>query len=734
MPTTRSPAGPSRPHAPSGLVHGLGALAIALACATSPAQTSWQRTNLGSRTDAVMSWDPAGNRVLLFGGLDVLPGGSSSSPTDETWVWDGSGDWTRLTLTHSPPAVGSGAMATDTARNTILLHLGPGATWEWGPQGDWFLRQAGGPARAQAIAYDANRRASVAFDGTATWEWDGTLWRSINTANTPPSPLQAAHALAFDAARGEVLLLAKGLGAAETWTYDGVDWTQRNPATVPSGSFTPVMGYDATRQRVVLRAATRTWTWDGRDWTLADASQSGTRIGHSMAWDDRAGELLLFGGEDSLPQRFNDTYAWTGSGWIGRGAPNPDPRSDAAAVYDPRHRRTLFLGGSNTFGFNDVWAWSDGRWQQLPGVPPGRLGRSLLGVAYDTARNEVILFGGTESPGPGGDDSTWIFDGSTWRSVAPVAGMGERFGHGMTYDPIRDRTVLFGGNDPLGVGWNDQTWEWDGTTWTQRLPSNRPPPPPYGFGVTASGRMTWDADRQRIVLLAGNALWEWDGTDWSQRATSGTPPAGTLHFDTHRRRLMVVGTPIHELVGNTWTPRSSTRAPIPEGPCAAFDEARGRLVLLNGDQVWDYGPDVPADVRPLGPGGCAGSAGPAGLEVVPGRGPWLGDTFEFTVLPLPMSTQSVVVLLGASPSSWGGLPLPVDLGLAGMPGCLLRSSSDVALTAPAAQGAARVALPIPNDPVLLGRRPVVQALVPDPVVNPLGAILSDAVRATLGAK
>ena len=46
--------------------------------------------------------------------------------------------------------------------------------------------------------------------------------------------------------------------------------------------------------------------------------------------------------------------------------------------------------------------------------------------------------------------------------------------HGMAYDPIRDRVVLFGadGNSQS----SDDTWEWDGASWTQLTPPSSQPP------------------------------------------------------------------------------------------------------------------------------------------------------------------------------------------------------------------------------------------------------------------
>ena len=49
----------------------------------------------------------------------------------------------------------------------------------------------------------------------------------------------------------------------------------------------------------------------------------------------------------------------------------------------------------------------------------------------------------------------------------------ERYGHALSYDSGRGVTVLFGGRDDDGNRFND-TWEWNGASWTQRNPAESP--------------------------------------------------------------------------------------------------------------------------------------------------------------------------------------------------------------------------------------------------------------------
>jgi hypothetical protein len=88
----------------------------------------------------------------------------------------------------------------------------------------------------------------------------------------------------------------------------------------------------------------------------------------------------------------------------------------------------------------------------------------------------------------------------------------------MAYDPIRQVTVLFGGQTGTGASsvFPRDTWTWDGTRWELRATEG--PAPRYVFA------MAYDARRQKIVLYGGgrggrpydalNDVWEWDGTRW----------------------------------------------------------------------------------------------------------------------------------------------------------------------------------------------------------------------------
>src|SRR5206468_6926717 len=72
-------------------------------------------------------------------------------------------------------------------------------------------------------------------------------------------------------------------------------------------------------------------------------------------------------------------------------------------------------------------------------------------------------------------------------------GPNSRVFSGMTYDSLKQKTLLFGGLTSSTEFLND-TWEWDGKFWTQRRDME-----PY----RAIHSMDYDSQRQRIILFGG---------------------------------------------------------------------------------------------------------------------------------------------------------------------------------------------------------------------------------------
>jgi len=138
-----------------------------------------------------------------------------------------------------------------------------------------------------------------------------------------------------------------------------------------------------------------------------------------------------------------------------------------------------------------------------------------------------------------------------------------------------------------------------------------------------------------------------------------------------------------------------------------------------------------AGIQPFGEG-CTGRNGMNPVADARGGAATPGNNqFTTRVSRLP-SFGIGVHLLGLSNTSVFGIPLPLDLGIAGAPGCLLRVSlTAIGVGAANANGIGSFGLPIPADPTLVGGSIYSQWLSVDFAANPGGLVASNALQITI---
>ncbi len=224
-------------------------------------------------------------------------------------------------------------------------------------------------------------------------------------------------------------------------------------------------------------------------------------------------------------------------------------------------------------------------WSPLPATAPQA--RTEHAAAADSARGQVVLFGGRVNGVPAGD--TWLWSGSAWSSAA-AAGPTARSEHAMVYDAARQRVLLFGGDD--GSGLLGDTWLWDGAAWSRAATGG--PPARRGHA------MVFDAATNRVVLFGGEGAggvlgdsWAWDGASWSQVSASGPAArrdAGAAYDALDGRVLLFGGRDAAGVLGDTWawsagawSPVAASGPPARHSAALAFDPLRGRVVLFGGD-------------------------------------------------------------------------------------------------------------------------------------------------------
>lgn len=449
---------------------------------------------------------------------------------------------------------------------------------------------------------------------------DGTTYRS------------SAPGVATVDVRGLVAVaLTTGAGSAViTVENDGVQATARVTVSIPPNngggedillgwSLRPLpdprnshaMAYDAARRQTVLfggygtRILGGTWTWDGSgDWRLAQdegrLDAPSPRYSHAMAYDSVREVVVLFGGTNGTT-RNGETWEWNGAAWIQRIVDSPGEVSSHAMAYDAGRGVTVLFGGSDSDNNlrGQTWEWDGASWSRRDDKGEGPAPRIQSAMTYDAAAGMVILFGGdTETEfaqGEGGGDEgvlndTWGWDGQTWTLLddgqskdAPSP----RKGHSLCYDAELERVILHGG----GNGESDtRTWQWDGTSWQ---PLIGPTP-----GARTSTAMVYDASRRTAVLFGGfdgdddGEVWELASGRWSLRTDSIRPTPRHLHamtFDAVRGRTVLFGGSDGEPDGETWEydgrlwALRSVGGPSPRVSSAmTFDTSRQACVLVGG--------------------------------------------------------------------------------------------------------------------------------------------------------
>ena len=101
------------------------------------------------------------------------------------------------------------------------------------------------------------------------------------------------------------------------------------------------------------------------------------------------------------------------------------------------------------------------------------------------------------------DQRTWEWDGTRWAPNTTDHAPSPRGGMQMVYDPARATILAFGGQfddaDPQRHYYDD-TWEYDGTDWTQITPAD---------GISPSGRanhtMAYDPSTAASCFSAASA-------------------------------------------------------------------------------------------------------------------------------------------------------------------------------------------------------------------------------------
>lgn len=282
---------------------------------------------------------------------------------------------------------------------------------------------------------------------------------------SPPSRLFVSASAAFDADRGELVLLA----LVET----------------PSGP------------------TDETWIWKD-SWSQLHPAHPPTPPRNPMLVDDPADHaVLMYGGTYSPPvagrgKEFADMWSWDGEDWHQVPlAMSPSGHPSGYAYLPSKHELLMsFLG--NPFADSGTYRWDKTAWTRISNgaFPEGA-------VAVDAGSGALISYMGRRHgcvPDPCWSDvsRTEISDGNGWAIVG--GGSPEPAAGNLVTDPTDGGVLML---NELG-----HTWLWMKGMWW-KMTSQGPSPSSNGF-LYSDGTRVWyqtepDYPQQR---------WQWDGRAW----------------------------------------------------------------------------------------------------------------------------------------------------------------------------------------------------------------------------
>jgi hypothetical protein len=208
-------------------------------------------------------------------------------------------------------------------------------------------------------------------------------------------------------------------------------------------------------------------------------------------------------------------------------------------------------------------------------------------LAFEPGSGQLLLFGGqTETENT---NQTFSWNGTTWTTLAPAVSPSGGFGAPLAYDPATAKLLLFA----------DGTWLWNGVSWINAAPAQSP----SSRNDTA---MAYDAATGQMVLFGGetglfnfvNDTWTWNGTTWNELSPAHAPSTrkgAAMAYDAATHQLILFGGyhvngGVPTALGDTWewtgtdwkelTPPTSPSVRV--SASIAYDAAAERLILFGG--------------------------------------------------------------------------------------------------------------------------------------------------------
>jgi hypothetical protein len=165
--------------------------------------TSWlqvKKNPAPSRSLTSMWYDPILKKTVIYGGLGRLTANDRLTRYSDMWSFDGTG-WTQIKPDVTPGMRYGAQVAVDPKTNHAIVFGG--------------IR----------VDVDANSNQLQVY-ANDTWDWDGTTWKKITSAKTPPQRENGGFAV--DPIRNELVMFGgySGFYLSDLWSFSNGNWSQ----------------------------------------------------------------------------------------------------------------------------------------------------------------------------------------------------------------------------------------------------------------------------------------------------------------------------------------------------------------------------------------------------------------------------------------------------------------------------------------------------------------------------
>ncbi len=588
---------------------------------------------LPPRDFAAMAYDPTRNVLVAFGGR--APDGTALG---DTWEYNGQA-WTQKTVV-GPPARWGHAMTFEAVNNVVMLFGGHNTSqgfrdvWRYNgtswtniaainitlPTDRWNHAMAYDPVAQRVVVAGGMPLLGLDSNKALLYNPATNAWTDI--ASVTPFRNRHSAALAYHPWRKKTVMFGGStvnLGANDpafvandTWELDlsvvtSPTWTMAQTSVAPPGREFHTMTYvpygtGGNPDEVLLLLGGRDATtffddvweftqhgqatprWDRRRVDTSPAAGlypiAPTATGELLSLAQWPGDPVIGYSQNAFYTRSSDTWLYDASRWTRAQAATRQRHDDYAIGYDPVRKKTVLHGGNyigTYFTFEPrktTWEWDGTAWTEFANATaPNALQRRAGTLTQAGPQGGMLLFGGVFDPGnlPTTLDDTWRWDGATWTQIttSPHPEAHERLP--MAYDPNTERVIAF---DKNGT-----TWTFASDTWTQLTPAMSPP-------ARRDAAMTYVADLRGVVLYGGSNntdLWLFDGTTWRELAIAGDGPTprqttSIAYHRSSRSTVLFGGSYANQTsAGDTWMLRFTSNTP--DEDCANGTDDDGDVLI-----------------------------------------------------------------------------------------------------------------------------------------------------------